>query len=154
MGEGFPPEGAHGRGVRQRGYLRCLVKAVVALQDAQREVLQQGRLVRDDAAVGAHLHALCIKRWETNRLVLNEEVFTGFCTVCPAQAMVQQFCMRKGQAGMLPSKPSMQQYGTARSCVQWISSAADAQMEVNASVCYESALATMKYRVPRERPKR
>ena len=65
--------------------------------------------MRHASSAGRALHWKQCQSWETNQLVLNEEVFTGFCTVCPAQAMVQQFCMRKGQAGMLPLEPSMQQ---------------------------------------------
>jgi len=45
MSEGLPSEAAHGRGVGQRRDLSTLAQAVVLLQDAQREVLQQLRLV-------------------------------------------------------------------------------------------------------------
>lgn len=57
MREGLPSVAAHGRGIGQLGYFCALAQAVVFLQDAQREVLQQLRLVRHYAPVGAHLRA-------------------------------------------------------------------------------------------------
>ena len=45
----------HGRRVGQRGNIGALAEAVVLLQDAQREVLQQLRLMRYYAPVRAHL---------------------------------------------------------------------------------------------------
>jgi len=45
MCEVLPPEGGHGRGVWEGRDLRTLAQAVVLLEDAQGEVLQQLRLM-------------------------------------------------------------------------------------------------------------
>ena len=52
---GAAPAG-HGVGGGQGGDGGRQAKAVVALEDAQREVLQLGRLMAYNAAVAAHLH--------------------------------------------------------------------------------------------------
>lgn len=59
MREGLAAPGLHGAGCGLLGNVCVQAHAVVALQNAQSEVLQLGRLMGHYAPVAAHLHVHC-----------------------------------------------------------------------------------------------